>query len=218
MARVSEHREALRLRKEGKSYSQIREKLGISKGTLSGWLHKYPLTSEQINILRNLNERRIERYRETMRRKREERKQHYYREEKEKWFPFSERELYIAGIFLYWGEGDKTNKSTISVNNTDPSVIKFVLNWMTQCLHFPKEKIKVYLHLYDDMNIDEETEYWKNKLRVRKSQFMKPYIKKSKRFDIDQKGFGHGTCGVRFCKTEVKERLIMFLKAASDVL
>ncbi len=217
MARVLEHREALRLRKEGKSYSQIKTILGISKSTLSGWLHKYPLTREQINSLRGLNEARIERYRDTMRKKREERHLRYYNEEEKIWFPFSERELFIAGLFLYWGEGGKSSRHVISLNNTDPNVVKFALNWMISCLHFPREKIKVFLHLYNDMNVEKEIEYWMNELEVERNQFDKPYIKKSTKTSLDQKGFGHGTCGVRFCKTEIKERLLMDLKAVSDV-
>ena len=217
MARVLEHREALRLRKEGKSYSQIKTELGISKSTLSGWLHKYPLTREQINSLRSLSEKRIERYSNTMRRKREERHFLYYTQEKEKWFPFSERELFIAGLFLYWGEGDKTSRHVVSINNTDPNVVKFALNWMVRCLRFPEDRIRVHIHLYDDMNVEDEIGYWKKELGVERNQFTRPYIKKSKKTSLDQKGFGHGTCGVRFCKTEIKERLLMDLKAVSDV-
>lgn len=218
MARALEHREALRLRKEGKSYSQIKTELGISKSTLSGWLHKYPLSREQINSLRSLSEVRIEKYRNTMRRKREERYLFYYIQEKKKWFPFSEKELFIAGLFLYWGEGDKTSRHAISINNTDPNVVKFAFNWMIECLHIPKEKVRVHVHLYDDMDVEEEIGYWQKELDVKRSQFTKPYIKKSKKTSLDQKGlFGHGTCGVRFCKTEIKEKLLMDLKVVSDI-
>lgn len=40
--------EAIRLRKEERlSYKEIRERLGVSKGSLSGWLGDMPLTSEE---------------------------------------------------------------------------------------------------------------------------------------------------------------------------
>lgn len=218
MARVLEHREALRLRKEGKSYSQIKNVLGISKSTLSDWLHKYPLTKEQIDSLRGLNEIRIERYRNTMRRKREERYLLYYTQEKEKWFPFSERELFIAGLFLYWGEGNKADRNVLSVSNTDPSVIKFALNWITNCLSISRNFVRIQLHLYSDMDINRETYYWVRQLNLNKNQFCKPYIKESKKTGLDQKGlFGHGTCNIRVCKTEIKERILMIIKAVSDV-
>lgn len=33
---------------------------------------------------------------------------------------------------------------------------------------------------------------------------------------MTQKGFGHGTCGVRIGHTETKERIIMVIKAVSE--
>ena len=41
MARKKDKQKALTMRKKGMSYSQIKEKLGISKSTLSGWLQAY---------------------------------------------------------------------------------------------------------------------------------------------------------------------------------
>ena len=65
-----------------------------------------------------------------MRLKREKRLKKCYKKEKKRWLSFSKRELYIAGLFLYWGEGLKLLKSSISLNNTDPKVIKFYLYWL----------------------------------------------------------------------------------------
>lgn len=45
---TSVKQEAIRLRvEERKSYTEIQEVLGISKGALSGWLHTHPLTEEE---------------------------------------------------------------------------------------------------------------------------------------------------------------------------
>jgi len=71
MARKKEREKAIQLRLEGKSYTEIKQKLGIGKGTLSGWLHDYPLSSERIKELRDNNPKRIENFRNTMRKKRE---------------------------------------------------------------------------------------------------------------------------------------------------
>ena len=63
--------QALELRKQGKSYSQIKQELALSKSTLSRWLKKYPLSKERILELRGRSPVRIEKYRNTMIRKRE---------------------------------------------------------------------------------------------------------------------------------------------------
>jgi hypothetical protein len=46
--------------------------------------------------------------------------------------------------------------------------------------------------------------------------FKKPYIKHSKRSDIDQKGYGHGTCGIWVHDTILKENVMMAIKAITD--
>jgi len=198
------------------SYSQIKAKLGVSKSTLSEWLRAYPLTREEINNLRANSEKRIERYRQTMKRKRDERFMSYCQEEKERYLPFSKRELLIAGLFLYWGEGNKASRYTVSINNTDPKLVQFALYWLRYSLDIPMRRIRIYVHLYSDMSVRRELAYWSKLLMIPLRQFNKPYIKKSKRSDIDQKGFGHGTCGIKVEDTVMKERILAALLVVSD--
>lgn len=159
MARRNDRQTALTLRKQGMSYSQIKKELGVSKGTLSVWLNKYPLSKEQIRILRDTSEVRIEKFRESMRKKLEKRHSLYYQEEKAKLLPLSDRELFIAGLFLYWGEGKKADRSTLGLYNTDSAIIRFGLYWLQKSLKVPMEKIRIQLHLYSDMDIQKETSY-----------------------------------------------------------
>jgi hypothetical protein len=213
MAKVEERRKALELRKQGKSYSQIKKELALSKSTLSVWLRNYPLSKEQIRVLRDWSEVRIEKFRRTMQRKREKRLASYRAEERKKWLPLSPRELFLAGLFLYWGEGNKSLGGGISLSNSDPNVIKFFIYWLVKCLRLDFKKIKVYVHLYSDMNINEELGYWSKELRIPLGQFSRPYIKKNERADIDQKGFGHGTCNLFISDVRTKERMMMGIRA-----
>ncbi|MFH1583360.1 MAG: hypothetical protein ABIB72_03520 [Candidatus Falkowbacteria bacterium] len=217
MARFKDREKALALRKQEYSYSQIKNILKISKGTLSYWLRDYPLSKERIRELRDCNEQRIERYRDTMRQKRETRLNNYYQEQKEFIFPLSKRELYLAGIFLYWGEGAKTRHSSLCVSNTDPSIIKFFMFWVEKTLHVEKSRMRVALQLYSDMNIKKEMAYWSNILEIPLSQFNKPYIKKTSSLRINHKGsFGHGTCNIKIGDARLSEKIIMAIKAISN--
>lgn len=211
-----EYETALQLRKEGKSYSQIKKELKIAKSTLSLWLRKYPLSKDQIRLLRDINETRIEKFRQTMQRKKEERLESYYEVEARRWLPLSGRELHLAGLFLYWGEGTKYDSGTLCIANTDPQVIKFSLFWMTCALKVQKSRIRVLLHLYSDMNINLETDYWANLLGLPKSQFSKPYIKITTRAGLDRKGFGHGTCNLMVFDRILKDTVLMTIKAVAD--
>lgn len=216
MAKFRERRLARALRKEGKSYRQIREVVKVSKSSLSLWLRDVPLTEVQIQGLKKIRQRAVERYRETMRLKRLRRVSGYYKDQAEKLLPVTERELFIAGAFLYLGEGNKVSRGSVGITNTDPSVIKFALYWIINCLKIPVEKIRVQLHLYDDMDIKAETDFWFKELKVPENCLMKPYIKKSTRGEIDQKGFGHGTCGLWVHNTVLKENLMMSIRVITD--
>lgn len=218
MARISEKREAIRLRRQGRTYSEIRKEINVAKSTLSDWLKKIPLDGNQILHIKDIRKRAREKFIITMQAKREARINRYYIDQKKNLLPFSNRELFLAGLFLYWGQGNKSSRNLISINNTDPSVVKFALKWIVKSLKFPKEKIRVQIHLYKDMNIEKELSFWSKTLTLKPDQFCKPYIKKSSRIDIDQKGFGHGTCGVYVCNTIMKENILMAIKVISDNL
>ena len=79
MARKLDKQKAISLRNKGYSYNQIKEKIKVSKGTLSGWLSDMPLSEERIRELRDFNPQRIERYRNTMKIKKDTRLREVYK-------------------------------------------------------------------------------------------------------------------------------------------
>ncbi len=85
-------RKALILRRQRKSYNQIKSILGVGKSTLSIWLRDSPLTKEEINALRGRSEIRIEKFRETMRRKQEMKIDKYRSEEARSLLPLSHKD------------------------------------------------------------------------------------------------------------------------------
>ncbi len=219
MAKVLLREQAIQLRLQGKTYGQIKRELGVQKSTLSGWLQKLPLTDDQQKTLVQNRESAWdlgrEKYRATRQKQRLERLQKVFSEQEKELLPLTKRELFLAGLFLYWGEGEKTH-GVITISNTDPRIITFAMYWMTKCLEIPKEKIKVQLHLYKDMHQQEAINFWANKLKISKEQFRKPYIKKSNREGLTYKSFGHGTCKLYFGSVLLSERVAMSIKAISD--
>lgn len=217
MTRFKDKETAILLRKQGKSYSQIKKILTVSKGVLSCWLRQYPLSKKRISELRDKNEARIEKFRETMRKKRETRLNITYKKQKKLILPLNKRELFLAGLFLYWGEGSKSRITDITVSNTDPAMIKFFIQWLIISLKVPKTKFHVELHLYKDMNIEKEINFWTTTLNLPKNQFIRPYIKESLLKNINHKGgFGHGTCNIRINDARLTEKILMSIKVVSQ--
>jgi len=215
MARPKDKEEAIDLRLQGLSYSQIRSKVKVSKSTLSLWLEKYPLSQEKIRELRDLNPQRIEKCRNTKAQKVKDRLESVYGKVVVDIGKLTERELLIAGLFLYWGEGSKSEKTTTGLSNTDPAMLRVFVRWI-KLLNIHNKKLHITLQLYIDMNIDNEILYWSKQLGLPKSLFKKPYVKKSTLAGLTYKrGFGHGTCNIRIFNRDMAEYVHMAMKHLS---
>lgn len=207
----------MKLRLQGLSYSQIKDRIPAGKGTLHYWLRHYPLSLEQKNKLYERRDIWVENFRETMRKKREEVELKAYLEQKKIIGRITKRDLMMLGVGLYWGEGQKGG-SSVSVSNTDPRIILFSLLWLEKCFGISRTSsiVKIYTHLYSDMDIKSEIGYWKKTLGVERKQFTKPYIKLSKKSELDYKGFGHGTCRIQVASAKIKRQITATMKIFAE--
>lgn len=218
MAKYKEKSEAISLRRKGYSYSQIKEKLGISKSTLSSWLEPYPLSEKRIRELRDNNPQRIERYINTMREKREKKFSDSYNKVQNDIGNLSNRELFLAGFFLYWAEGGKTRRSTLVFTNTDPGMLKVYIRWLF-LLKVQSTRLRIKLHLCKDMNIRKEISFWSNQLGIDKTRFHKTLVKNSRMTDLTYKNnYGHGTCNVILNDTSLTMYVLMGIKFIANVV
>lgn len=219
MSKIALREKVIKLRLQGYTYGQIKRSLGVSKSTLSDWLRNLPLNEQQLELLSKNRERSRdlarEKYIATRKNQRLARLKQVLNQQNDFLLPLSEKELFLCGLFLYWGEGEKRH-GIVSISNTDPRVIKFALYWMTESLNIPKVKIRVNLHLYKDMSIDESTNFWSDILDIPTTQFNKPYIKKTNREGLTYKSFGHGTCKLYAGSVTLSEKIAMSIKAISD--
>ena len=216
MAKRKDKQKAIIMRQKGMSYSQIKDELNVSKSTLSSWLHGMPLSEKRIKELRDNNPIRIERYRNTMRAKKEARLNEVYKKVSKDINKFSKRDLFLAGLFLYWGEGTKASNCSVVLTNTNPAMLKFFIKWL-KLFDIKNKDLKVKLHLYSDMNVKKSLNFWSKELKIPINQFRKSYIKKTNLKSITYKnGFGKGTCCVMFEGRDLWEYIIMGLKYISN--
>src|SRR3989338_3306400 len=214
---------ALKLRTENNlSYSAILIQVPVAKSTLSEWLRHFPLSKEKILELRRdgwrKGEASREKFRETMRSKRSERMKRIYDVCSLKISKIPRDAFFVAGLMLYLGEGSKTNYSKIALANTDPKIVAFFSKWLAEFLDIPKNGLKAQLHLYPSMDIEKETEFWKDALGFEEKQFYKPYISKILRSSFTYKeSFRHGTCSIYFGSVEKKSELMASIQAFVDL-
>ena len=221
MAHIILKQNAIELRKQGKTYREIRMELNVAKSSLSDWLRKYPLTEAELSLLAASREKgrflQIEKTRITKQKKREDRLRNVYDLQQKKLAPLSKRELEIAGLFLYWGEGYKSLRGPVGISNSNPKVIQFSIYWLSHIYNVPLEKIRIRLQLYKDMNTDKEIEFWMKQLTLPKSNFRNPYYKNSLLSNLTyKKGFGHGTCDIFVNDRALLEKILMGTEAIAD--
>lgn len=111
----SELREkAINLRvQENLSYSEIKKRIGVSKSTLSYWPREFPLDKKRIDELHRYGWKKgeigREKFRITMKKKRECESRQVYDEQRKKFATITDDMFYVAGLMLYAAEGDKKN-------------------------------------------------------------------------------------------------------------
>lgn len=205
------------------SYLAISKALGVPKSTLSYWLREYPLSEEKILELRRKGwtkgEASRERYRNTMRKKKEIKDEKEYKHWLKIFKKTTRRDLLIAGLMLYLGEGGKKKSSQLTLANTDPEVITLFLHWLEKCFQIPRSEVRIQLHLYESMNLDKEQKIWQDTLRLKKDQFYKSSVRKLKPHSFTySSSHGHGTCSVYVFGTERRRAVAMATKAFLEQL
>lgn len=220
--KFKEREKALELRiKHQLGFGTIARKLKVSKGTLSRWLRDYPLSKDRIYQLRKDNwgssEAKRELFRQTMRKKRDEKRESDYAIIRKKIGRLSRQSLFVAGLMLYLAEGDKKNDYHIGLANTDPEIIRFFVWWLGEFFHIPKSRLRIILHLYSDMDLEKERKYWQSVVGVPREQFYKDQIRpiRPNSFSYSE-SFRHGTCKIYVHGVKDKTELTLSIRAFFD--
>lgn len=169
--------EAEKLREQGYSYSLIKEKLGVSKSTMSYWFRDKPFApNQEVQKLINNNQAHIGIRRHNIRvREIEKLKAEGIAEIGD----LTKRDLWMLGLGLYIGEGAKTIEC-VRISNSNPAVIQLGLKWLRDVFGLSNKNFSIRLHLYPDSDIDGAMAYWKSITGLEESNF--------RRASIDRRG------------------------------
>ncbi len=84
--------------------------------------------------------------------------------------------LWGLGIGLYWGEGNKANKTTVKLGNSDPELLKVFMKFLERFFKVNKGMLKFHLHTFTDIDLKKAMKFWENTLGVSGQQFYKPTV------------------------------------------
>lgn len=211
---------AEQLRRSGKSYKKISEKLGIPIATLSDWFRNAPWSIEIKNKLAGeeslANPNKLQLMVAATKKKFAKLHEEYRLEAIQEFPSLKNNPLFIAGLMLYWGEGDKkVENSRIRLSNSEPGMIKVFYIFLLEIMKIQKEKIKLDLLLYPDLIEEPIKRLWSSATGIPLSQFRKSVFIKG-RHPTRRLSYGVGTVGVGGRK--YKEKLIEWIKLAEREL
>jgi len=117
----------------------------------------------------------------------------------------SEWQLFGLGIGLFWGEGNKRNKSSIRLGNTDPKLIRSYMMFLNKIYGINKDKLKFGLQIFSDVSPMIAQRFWIKELNVKKSQFQKIIITPSRGIGNYKHKSQYGVLTVYFNNTKLKK-------------
>jgi hypothetical protein len=165
--KVAQRQEARRLRKQGHSLSEISSLTGCSKSSISRWTRDIPLTTSQITKLRRKEEQGRLKGRlaaashpnspkQVWGQKREQARQ----KGREEITQQGTEGLKVLVAALYWGEGGKTQRSSFSISNTDPAMIKLIVGFLRHTCQVPEDRLRFRIHLHPHLSEQRARRYW----------------------------------------------------------
>lgn len=123
----------------------------------------------------------------------------------EEWF------LYGLGMGLFWGEGNKANKHSVRLGNTDPALLNYFLLFLERIYHIDKRRLRFGLQIFTDQDKKKATAYWINELNIKREQFQKIIVTKSLKRGTYTKKSKHGVLTIYFSNTKLRDTIMRAL-------
>ena len=205
--------EARHLRLNGKSYQEISEILKTPKSTLSGWFGKEDWSAEIRKKLTDaIQEAHTVRLIELNKVRGEHLDQTYEearREATEELELLKYNPLFIAGLMLYWGEGDKLSKSKVRLTNTDARMIKTFVLFLREVCNIPEDKIRAQILVYPDLNEAETKAYWVKESGIAPDRFTKSTLIQGRHAT---RRLGYGVCMAYVSSSYFKAKVLTWIE------
>ncbi|OGZ33090.1 MAG: hypothetical protein A2V69_02765 [Candidatus Portnoybacteria bacterium RBG_13_40_8] len=196
--KLKEKLRAIRLRKKGKSYKEIQKNISVSKSTLSIWLRDIKLTPlQEKRIYVELRQKNAYRLAKANQRERIRKTGEIIKTAKKEIPSYLRDPLFLAGLMLYWAEGDKSDESeVVKFSNSDPEMIRFMMKWFRKICKIPERKFRIALHIHELHCRKNIENYWSKLTNISRNQFHKTQIKPT---SLGQRKniLYNGTCAIR---------------------
>src|SRR3989344_2774990 len=184
--KIREKEDAIKLRKEGKTYSDILRVIPVAKSTLGLWLKDAKLSNSENQRFTEAKRLASLRGGQAKRKQRIEKQNQTLSTAKTEISHISEHDLFLMGIVLYWAEGAKEKEhrpgSGFEFSNMDPNMIKVILVWLFKVCKINKNMLifNIFLHKTHENRVYEVKKFWSEVTGFPMSNFSAVYWKRNK--------------------------------------
>jgi hypothetical protein len=176
---IEKQNQARDLRAQGWTLTEICEEVGCSKASASLWCRDVEIDDEVLDARRRQrflagNEGARRRGPNKLQRRKQAEIEEMQEAGRATVGSLSERDLMIAGIALYAGEGSKT-PGEVRFANCDPRMISFFVEWMRRCFGVEPAMMRLRLYLHDGLDLDAANHFWSQTTGIPIERFRQPY-------------------------------------------
>lgn len=173
-SKVQDRHKAITLRKQGKSYREIMEKVPVSKGTLSKWFAASPLTKKEAKFLKE----RVQVLQDKGRIKAAEKNKERYEKQREKirvnakidFRRYQKDPFFALGLALYWTSGTQQG-SYVSFGTSDAAMMQIMTAWMVKYLKVEPTDFTFRLYVQKPFAKQRFETFWSRACAIPRSQF-----------------------------------------------
>ena len=206
---------AIVLRKNGKTYGEIREALGVSvpKSTLSYWcknilLSRLQKKKIQLGVANNIqkgqmaavivNRQKRQKYLDSVK-------------DRVKYLGVVVENKNVAKIalaMLYLGEGAKANHGSLMFGNSGPEVASFFLKLLRRCYAIDEKKFRCTVQCRADHNVVLLEKFWSKITKIPSAQFYRARIDPRTIGKISRKSDYKGVCRIDYFSADIHTELV----------
>ena len=207
---------AFNMRKAEKSYREIKKELGVPMSTLSDWFSKQTWSKDTKNTLSDqvyLNSKiRIE----ALNKVRGQNLKRLYMEAKQEaiidFEALKNNRVFIAGVSIYWSEGDRASKNGFRICNSDPRMIKLFVTFLVDVCDLDIKRLKIWLLLYPDLDEKACKDFWKKSTGLHDANFTKSIIIAGRH---KTNRLSYGVANISYSSRYLKEKMLVWIDLLS---
>lgn len=202
------------------SYAQISATLSVSKSTVSTWFKGLVWSKAIEEELRKEAELKNTLTLRRYHKKRSLALDDLYQEAKiranNEFLFLSKSPLFVAGLALYWGEGDKLfQNGLVRVSNIDTELLQVYCLFLNEYCGVSYETMKVSLLYYPDHEVKQLLRYWQKVLPIPVTSYFKPTLIQGRH---KSKRTPYGVCIVQVSDKELKMKILTWLGLFATML